>query len=478
MTEIQTMAPAAELTREAQRCGELILKCLSDLGHVWQCKDGSLVEVRFSAAELVGPFAVFEVDVLRLPRKVRANDLTSSMLVHHLATVVGRPVRCVNSTGISYVVNLAPAAPPARAPARLPTRVPLDLDAAPVGALMAPLGVTGDGALWRPLPALGHTLVAGATGSGKSTLLHAALAAVLSKTSPGELGLALVDPKRSEFAVWGQAPHLVGPVAHDEESATALVMQLVAQMEDRGELLARMLARDVVGYNRRAREPLPMIWVVVDEILDLLLTAGEKSELARGLTKLAVRGRSAGILLWVASQHARFDLLPRAVNVNLQSRLVFRVADEAAARLAGCPGAQAIAQGRPGRYLARVDGKVQPVQGFYVPDEQMLAIARGLVGAPAASGGELTEAERALVVYAVERLDGRFISNQLAEAFDGRWTGYQVKQLAQKWERLGLLTRPRHATDARRVGERLLRMAGVEAPAAAGSGGPQGSQAC
>lgn len=458
--QMQTLTPLFDPATEAQRCGELILKCLSDLGHVWQAADGSVVEVRFSRAELVGSWAVFQVDVLRLPRKVTAGDLTREAVIHHLGTVVGRPVRCLNSSGISYLVNLAPPA----APPRLPSRAPLDLDAAPAQPLMVPLGVTAEGPLWRALPALGHTLVAGASGSGKSTLLHAALASVLSRSAPSAVQVALVDPKRSEFSVWEGAPHLVRPVAYDEESATALIEVLVAQMDARGDLLAQALARDLAGYNRRAVEPLPVIWLVIDEVLDLLLTAGEKSDLARGLTRLAVKGRSAGIVVWVASQHARFDLLPRAVNVNLGSRLVFRVADEAAARLAGCPGAQAIARGRPGRYLARLDGAPLAVQSYYVPEAQLVTLAQGLRAKATgvdASGGRLAPGERDLVAYAVKELDGQFISNRLAAAVEG-WTGYQVKQLAKKWERLGLLTAPRHATDARRVTEELRGMLNEE----------------
>lgn len=94
--------------------------------------------------------------------------------------------------------------------------------------------------------------------------------------------------------------------------------------------------------------------------------------------------------------------------------------------------------------------------------------------------GRASEAAVEGKAAAIGDVEGERLAQKMsqAEAFDGRWTGYQVKQLAQRWERLGLLTRPRHATDARRVEEKLLRMAGVAAPPAAGSAGAQGSQAC
>ena len=113
-----------DLPAETYRVGELILKCLSDLGHVWEARDGTLVEVRFAGARVVaGQYALFEVDTLRLPRKVTAADLTHPRLIHHLATVGGRPVSVLNTRGITYIVNLAPAAP--KPVPRLPRYVPL-----------------------------------------------------------------------------------------------------------------------------------------------------------------------------------------------------------------------------------------------------------------------------------------------------------------------------------------------------------------
>jgi hypothetical protein len=428
--------PAAETHRVAG----LIVKALTDLGHAWTRADGEVVTVRFSAVgygTICGATcAVLEVDTVRLPRKVTARDLTRPETIHHLATVAGHPCRVLNTVGVTYVLRLTPA---------------------------VPVGLGRDGESWRALPALGHTLVTGASGSGKSNWLHAALAALVTGAGPDVLRLALVDPKVSEFAAWGRVPHLWDPIATDERAAARLLARCVDEVDRRGELLAGALVRDLRAYNRLAVVKLPYLLVVFDEVLDLLLAAGgEKSDLARVLTRLAVKGRSAGVLVWVASQHARFDLLPRAVGVNLASRLVFRVADGPAAQLAGCPGAERIRRDRPGRFLARLDGgQVAPYQAFVVDDAQLLAVVS------AAAGQDLTprppdlcEDERAMVHYALSELGGAFTVGRLTTAFQGRIGHRVIRETAARWEREGLLTTPQGITDPRRVTPALAALAG------------------
>jgi DNA segregation ATPase FtsK/SpoIIIE-like protein len=100
--------------------------------------------------------------------------------------------------------------------------------------LLVPLGVGRDGAHWRNLPDLGHTLIVGTTGSGKSTWLHSAIAALLTSAGPDRLRLALIDPKRSEFTAWAGVPHLIGDIANTEERATALLAGLAQEVDQRG----------------------------------------------------------------------------------------------------------------------------------------------------------------------------------------------------------------------------------------------------
>lgn len=453
-------------SQEARRAAGLVIKSLTDLGYSWQTQVGDVVTVRFTSiaiADLLNAtWAICEVDTLRLPRKVTARDLTKTETLHHLATVVGHPVRCLNSTGVTYCIQLTPTPQPVRL--RLPRQVPLDVDTATPGAepaqLAVPLGVAINGPVWRSLAGLGHTLITGASGSGKSNWIHAALASLLTRVGRDQLQIVLIDPKTSEFAAWGQAPHLYGQVAVDEQHALGLLEMIICEMDHRGDLLRGALVRDLAGYNRRAAQPLPYILVVIDEVLDLLVAAGgEKSDLGKAMTRIAARGRSNGILLWIASQHARFDYLPRVIGMNLASRLAFRVQDANAANLAGCPGAQNISRSTPGRFIANLDGEPMMLQAYHVSDEALLAIADGL-GVSAYCPNGLSDKEVALVRFAVDELGGRFIRDRLAGAVPG-WSRHQVGKLASQWEHRRWLTAPASPVEPRMVTQELREMAGV-----------------
>lgn len=443
---------------ETVRVAGLVVKSLTDLGHAWKREDGGVQTVKFARTgygvmEAGGLVAVLEIDTQRLPRRVTARDLTKPETLHHLATVCGHPVRCLNSVGVTYVVSLCP--PPA--PPRLPSRVPLDLSQMPAGDLLVPIGVGRDGAVWHELPGLGHTLITGTSGSGKSSWIHAALAGLMSAHDRSQLQVALIDPKRSEFAAWSGASQLYGEIATDDTAAARSLDMLVGEMDRRGNLLAGALARDLVNYNRRAPGPLPYMLIVVDEVLDLLL-GGNKS-IETSLMRLAAKGRSAGVLLWIATQHARYDLLPRTVALNLSTRLVFRVQDANAANLAGCPGAENIPRTRPGRMLARLDGPPVMMQGYYVDDAQLHHLVATLGVTPPVVKPEIDELETRMVRYAITNLDGRFVIGALVTQFGSETTHHRVRTIADRLQRRGLLLAPEGPNVGRRVTPELEAMA-------------------
>lgn len=448
----------AELPRAAQRAGYQMLAALDRLGMTHENQDGTVFAVRFCDVALYGGrWASYQVDGERLWH-FSAPELMNERVVSTLELATGLPVkRLAQDTrgrrGIFYVADLAPDTPKPQA-ARLPGRVALDLDSRPADPIMAPIGHGRDGAVWRTLPSLGHTLIMGASGSGKSTWLHCGLAALLTGAGPDMLQVVLIDPKQIELSIWGNAPHLRGPVVWSVEDATRALADLADEMDRRGELLAGVGARDLPSYNRRAAEPLPYILAVVDEALDLTLQAGDSSQLVTLLKRIASKGRATGLYLWLAATHGTADVLPRVVSVNLASRVVFRVQDGNAARMAGCPGAERIERGKPGRLLARIDGEPIELQGYYLADEDLAAIAGGLAGRPG-GGLSLSDSEAMLVAWAMdEGGGGGYLSLDDIQSVGGLGQKAAVR-LAKAWERRGWLEKdPKHG-NKRRVTEAL-----------------------
>lgn len=431
------------------------------LGYSSKRQDGTEWQVSICDAVYYVPRAagLLEIDVHSLPRRVKVADLASDAVCHELSTAIGGyRVEARNRRGLVYVIwYTEPASEPE---VNLPSKVELDIGSQPDTPLTVPIGAGTEGPVCRTLAQLGHTLITGTTGSGKSTWIHASLAALLTTNGPERLRLALVDPKRLEFAVWEGVPHLVDAVAHDAQQATELLSNLVAEMDRRGDVMAGELVRDLASYNaKHPDDPMPVILLIVDEAIDLALTAGSRSELVNLLARLASKARATGIYVWMAAQHPRFDVLPRTISANLVSRLAFRVKDADAARLAGVPGAHRIPRARPGRFMARIEGEPVTLQGYYLPDAKLVKMAQSLQGGRARP--ILSEAERQLVVHAVGALGGAFKVKDLSSDLE-EWSEWGVTKLAREWERRGWLTAPAHNAAPRCVTQKLARLAGLE----------------
>lgn len=447
------------LTGEVERIGYTMLRALDRMGFTHETRDGALFSVRFEGVNLYGDrWAAYTIDSERLYH-FSTHDLSKPRVLSQLSAATKKPVRAYTQGGLAYVVQLQ-----VKPRVRLPDVARLDLAARPAGGdLLVPLGIGRDGATWRELRDLGHSLIVGTSGSGKSTFVHSALAGLLSVAGPERLRVALVDPKRSEFTAWRGVPHLLADIANTPAQAADLLRKLAAEVDRRGDLLASKGKRDLTSYNN-SYQPLPYILCVIDECLDF---ADEKG-VTEPLKTIARRGRSAGVILWAATQHgAAIEGLPRVVNVNLTTRFVFRVADDSAARVAGAPGAESLPRDKPGRMLAKIDGAPLELQGFTVGDDKDLAdVVRAILGeaaTPKASAPALTEAEAALVRYAVGELGGYFPVNRLARnlAADG-WTNHKVNTFAHRLERAGLLEKPSDPASARRVSAELAKLAGAE----------------
>ena len=175
-----------------------------------------------------------------------------------------------------------------------------------------------------------HLIVAGATNSGKSVCLNAIIISLIYKTSPDDVKLILVDPKRVEFSMYNQIPHLLIPnVITESDKAINAFSWAVNEMERRYNIFSEDKVRNLDEYNMLEgvksgeKEKLPFIVIIVDEMADLMMTA--KKEAEEKIMRLAQKARAAGIHLILATQRPSVDVITGTIKANFPSRIAFSV---------------------------------------------------------------------------------------------------------------------------------------------------------
>ena len=219
-----------------------------------------------------------------------------------------------------------------------------------------------------------HLLIAGATGSGKSVCINALIAGLLFQATPEELKFILIDPKRVEFSLYQDMPHLLVPVVTESDHAVSALRWAVAEMENRYKLFASHTVRNIADFNGRAPEmgldQLPYIVVVIDELADLMMVAaGEIEELICRIAQLA---RAVGIHLMVATQRPSADIITGLIKANIPSRIAFAVSSSIDSRvILDETGAEKLLGRGDMLYLPVEAGKATRLQGVYVSDREM-----------------------------------------------------------------------------------------------------------
>jgi len=207
------------------------------------------------------------------------------------------------------------------------------------GRLTLALGKTVNGDPWvTDLAAMPHLLIAGSTGTGKSVGLNCMIGSILFKSTPDEVRLILIDPKRLELGVYEDIPHLLTPVVTDAKIAANVLRWAVGEMEKRIRKLASEGVRNIEQFNNIIRaekasgsgeseeelKPLHYIVIVIDELADLMMVSSHEVEEA--ITRLAQMARAVGIHLILATQRPSVDVLTGLIKANFPSRISFRVA--------------------------------------------------------------------------------------------------------------------------------------------------------
>ena len=222
-----------------------------------------------------------------------------------------------------------------------------------------------------------HLLIAGATGSGKSVCINALIAGLLFQATPEDLKFILIDPKRVEFSLYQDMPHLLVPVVTESDHAVSALRWAVAEMENRYKLFAAHTVRNIGDFNGRAEEmglsALPYIVIVIDELADLMMVAaGEIEELICRIAQLA---RAVGIHLMVATQRPSADIITGLIKANIPSRIAFAVSSSIDSRvILDETGAEKLLGRGDMLYLPVEAGKATRLQGVFVSDREMKSI--------------------------------------------------------------------------------------------------------
>jgi S-DNA-T family DNA segregation ATPase FtsK/SpoIIIE len=171
-----------------------------------------------------------------------------------------------------------------------------------------------------------HLLVAGTTGSGKSVFINTLLTSILYRFSPEDLRLILIDPKMLELSVYNDIAHLLTPVVTEPKKAIIALKWVCKEMERRYSLMNEENTRSLEGYNQKSLEKLPFIIVFIDEMADLMMTAGKEVE--HYVQRLAQMARACGIHLVMATQRPSVDIITGSIKANFPSRISFQVASK------------------------------------------------------------------------------------------------------------------------------------------------------
>lgn len=229
-----------------------------------------------------------------------------------------------------------------------------------------------------------HVLIAGATNSGKSVLINAMIASLLFRSSPNEVKLILIDPKRVEMADYNGIPHLLTPVVVEVEKILSSLKWAMAEMERRYKLFASAGVRNITGYNELSGfQALPYIVIIIDELADLMSYAPVEVEDA--ICRLAQMARATGIHLILATQRPSVDVLTGLIKANIPCRIAFNVSSMVDSRvIIDQPGAEKLLGRGDMLYVPPDASKPVRIQGVFVSDTEL----RGLIDFIKKSGVE------------------------------------------------------------------------------------------
>lgn len=308
---------------------------------------------------------------LQIAKGVKLNKITS--LSNNLALALAAPQGLIRIEapipGKSLVGIEVPNIKPQVVPLRKLLSLPAFTDR--TNLLRVPLGLdVSDVPQYIDINAMPHILIAGTTGSGKSVLLSSWIATLLFRTTPEELRLILIDPKRVTFMPFDDIPHLLVNVITDLKKTVSALKWAVDEMEKRYEILASQKTKDIFSYNQQNPDnKLPFIVIVIDELADLMMFASKEVE--DSITRIAQKARAVGLYLVIATQRPSVDVITGLMKANIPARIAFNVSSMIDSRvIIDMPGAEKLLGRGDMLFLSPNSSKPTRIQGPFLTDAE------------------------------------------------------------------------------------------------------------
>lgn len=357
-----------------------------------------IAELKENSQKLIDTLRSFNV-------KARVSDVSFGPTItrYELAPEAGTRVRSISN--LTEDIALGLAVPNVRIEAPIPGKAAVgievpnkkrenvylralienDLFTSSKSKLTAALGSDVAGApVYCDIAKMPHLLVSGATGMGKSVCINSIIVSLLYKSTPQEIRLLMIDPKKVELNIYNGIPHLHVPVVSDAKKAAGTLAWAVTEMERRYELIENVGVRNIQNYNEiTANDPekefMPQMVIIIDELADLMMTAPDDVETS--ICRIAQMGRAAGIHLIIGTQRPSVDVITGLIKANIPSRIAFKMASQVDSRtVIDIAGAEKLL-GRGDMLYAPVGVmKPQRVQGAFVSEAEVQKVVDFIKG--------------------------------------------------------------------------------------------------